>query len=195
MVPALAQRLHVSTAAFEHSLATNYPAVAKGLAAWPSIKPGAVELVRRQVASVGDATELNGLDFTPLPWYIMGPGIALLLTGGIASPSAVARSRRGQPRPDDRVRAPDPHECRGQNGGAATADRTEPARESDRGFPIHIELMDRIASDIARGLRRAVNVVLSPSIGRTPQHRAVILDADQHHPTVRIGERHRGSRG
>jgi hypothetical protein len=83
MVPALAQRLHVRTAAFEHSLATNYPAVAKGLAAWPSIKPGAVELVRRQVASVGDATELNGLDFTPLPWYIMGPGIALLLTGGI----------------------------------------------------------------------------------------------------------------
>jgi translation initiation factor 1 len=30
MIPALAQRLHVSTAAFEHSLATNYPAVAKG---------------------------------------------------------------------------------------------------------------------------------------------------------------------
>jgi hypothetical protein len=84
MIPALAQRLHVSTAAFEHSLATNYPAVTKGLTAWPSIKPGAVELVRRQVASTGDASELNGLDFTPLPWYIMGPGIALLLTGGIA---------------------------------------------------------------------------------------------------------------
>jgi hypothetical protein len=84
MIPALAQRLHVSTAAFEQSLATNYPAVAKGLAAWPSIKPGAVDLVRRQVASVSDAAKLNGLDFTPLPWYIMGPGIALLLTGGIA---------------------------------------------------------------------------------------------------------------
>jgi hypothetical protein len=84
MIPALAQRLHVSTAAFEHSVATRYPAVAKGLAAWPTIKPGAVELVRRQVASVSDATELNGLDFTPLPWFIMGPGIALLLTAGIA---------------------------------------------------------------------------------------------------------------
>jgi hypothetical protein len=50
----------------------------------PSIKPGAVELVRRQVASVKDAAEMNGLDFTPLPWYIMGPGIALLLAGTTA---------------------------------------------------------------------------------------------------------------
>jgi hypothetical protein len=90
MIPALAQRLHVSTVAFEHSVATSYPAVAKGLAAWPSIKPGAVNLVRRQVASVSDATELKGLDFTPLPWYIMGPGIALLLTAGTA---LILRSR------------------------------------------------------------------------------------------------------
>ena len=84
MVPALAQRLHLTPAAFERSIATSSPAVAKGLAAWPSIKPGAVELVRRQVASVPDAATLNGLDFTPLPWYLMGPGIALLLTGVIA---------------------------------------------------------------------------------------------------------------
>jgi hypothetical protein len=84
MIPALAQRLRVTEAAFEQTLATDYPAVAKGLAAWPAIKPGAVELVRRQTASVEDAATLNGLDFTPLPWYITGPGIALLLTGGIA---------------------------------------------------------------------------------------------------------------
>jgi hypothetical protein len=93
MVPALAQRLHVSTIAFERSIATSYPAVGKGLAAWPSIKPGAVKLVRRQVASVSDARELNGLDFTPLPWYIMGPGIALVLTAGIAL------TRRSRPEP------------------------------------------------------------------------------------------------
>lgn len=84
MIPALAHRLHVTPAALERSLATDDPAVAKGLAAWPSIKPGAVELVRRQVASVHDAAELNGLDFTPLPWSIIGPGIALLLTAGVA---------------------------------------------------------------------------------------------------------------
>lgn len=90
MVPAVAQRLHVSPGAFATSIATSYPAVTKGLAAWPAIKPGAVELVRRQVASVGDAAEMNGLDFTPLPWYIIGPGIALLLTAG---PALAARSR------------------------------------------------------------------------------------------------------
>ena len=48
MVPALAQRLHLTPAALERSIALNYPAVAKGLAAWPSIKPGAVELVARR---------------------------------------------------------------------------------------------------------------------------------------------------
>jgi hypothetical protein len=84
MVPAVAQRLHLTRAALETSIASNYPAVAKGLSTWPSIKPGAVELVRRQVASVNDAAEMNGLDFTPLPWYLMAPGIALLLTGTIA---------------------------------------------------------------------------------------------------------------
>jgi energy-coupling factor transporter transmembrane protein EcfT len=84
MLPAVAQRLHLSTAALETTIAADYPAVAKGLAAWPSIKPGAVALVRLQVASVNDAAEMNGLDFTPLPWYIIGPGIALMLTGAVA---------------------------------------------------------------------------------------------------------------
>jgi hypothetical protein len=81
MLPGLATRLHVSPSALEASIARGYPAVAKGLLAWPTIKPGAIELVRRQVASVPDAERLNGLDFTPLPWYIMGPGIALLIAG------------------------------------------------------------------------------------------------------------------
>lgn len=84
MLPGLATRLHVSQATLQASIAREYPAVAKGLVAWSTIKPGAVELVRRQVASVGDAATLNGLDFTPLPWYIMGPGIALLIAGSAA---------------------------------------------------------------------------------------------------------------
>jgi len=81
MLPGLATRLHVSQTALEASIARDYPAVAKGLLAWSTIKPGAVELVRRQVASVRDAETLNGLDFTPLPWYVMSPGIALLIAG------------------------------------------------------------------------------------------------------------------
>jgi hypothetical protein len=84
MVPALAQRLHLTTTALQTSIATDYPAVAKGLAAWPSIKPGAIQLVRLQVASVKDAAKMNGLAFTPLPWYIIGPGIALLITAAAA---------------------------------------------------------------------------------------------------------------
>jgi hypothetical protein len=36
-----------------------------------------------------------------------------------------------------------------------------------------------------------MNVVLGPGIRSTPRHRAVILDADQDHPTVGVGERHR----
>jgi hypothetical protein len=84
MVPALAHRLNVSSAALEASIASNYPAVAKGLAAWSSIKPGAVELVRRQVASVPDGSKMNGLNFKALPWYIMAPGIALLVAAACA---------------------------------------------------------------------------------------------------------------
>lgn len=84
MVPALAQRLHLTTTALQTSIATDYPAVAKGLAAWPSIKPGAIQLVRLQVASVKNAAKMNGVAFTPLPWYIIGPGIALLITAAAA---------------------------------------------------------------------------------------------------------------
>jgi hypothetical protein len=100
MIPAVAQRLGLRPAALRASIATNDPAVAKGLAASPSIKPGAVELVRRQVASVSDAAEMNGLNFTGLPWYIMGPGIALLLSGGlaIAARSRPERALAGVPR-------------------------------------------------------------------------------------------------
>jgi hypothetical protein len=55
-----------------------------------------------RIASVNDAAEMNGLDFNPLPWYIMGPGIALLLTGTVAlamrtQPEA-ARSAAPRPR-------------------------------------------------------------------------------------------------
>ena len=84
MLPTLARRLHVSSAALDRSLAASDPAVVKGLAAWPSIKPGAVALVRLQVTSVADAAKMNGLDFAPLPWYIIGPGIALTLTASAA---------------------------------------------------------------------------------------------------------------
>jgi hypothetical protein len=101
MLPAVAARLHETPAALEGTIAADFPAVTRGLAAWARIKPGAFDLVRRQVASVHDAAELNGLDFAPLPWLIIGPGIALLLLGG----AAVIVGRRGAPAPSRRRRA------------------------------------------------------------------------------------------
>jgi hypothetical protein len=59
-------------------------------------------------------------------------------------------------------------------------------------LPIHIELLNRVPPDIPRGLHRPMNVVLGPGIGSTPRHRAVILDADQDHPTFGVGERNCG---
>jgi hypothetical protein len=93
MVPVLAQRLGSTSAQFGATLAREYPRVAKGLAAWPSIKPGALHLVALQRASVSDAVSMNGLAFRPLPWYIMGPAIALLLAVGAALPKAVRDDR------------------------------------------------------------------------------------------------------
>jgi hypothetical protein len=84
MVPAVAHRLGVTGAQLTATIAHDYPKVAEGLAAWPSIKPGAIQLVAVQKASVHDAVRMNGLGFKPLPWYIMGPGIALLIAAAAA---------------------------------------------------------------------------------------------------------------
>jgi hypothetical protein len=78
MIPAVANRLGISPAQLKSTIAHDYRAVAKGLSAWPSIKPGAIHLVALQRASVADAANMR-LNFTALPWYILGPGIALLM--------------------------------------------------------------------------------------------------------------------
>jgi hypothetical protein len=72
----------VTDAQLTATIARDYPKVAKGLAEWPSIKPGAIHLVSLQKASVADAVRMNWLAFKPLPWYIMGPRVALLLAAG-----------------------------------------------------------------------------------------------------------------
>ena len=60
--PELARELHMGTAAFDTYVRDRFPGV----------------------ASVADGMKMNGLDFAPLPWYIIGPGIALLLSAGLA---------------------------------------------------------------------------------------------------------------
>jgi hypothetical protein len=83
MIPALANRLGVSPGQLKSTIAQDYPTVAKGLAAWPSIKPGAIHLVALQRSSVADAANMR-LNFKALPWYILGPGIALLIAALLA---------------------------------------------------------------------------------------------------------------
>jgi hypothetical protein len=92
MIPAVAHRLKVTSAQLKSKIVHDYPAVAKGLSAWPSIKPGAIHLVALQRASVADASNMR-LNFTALPWYILGPGILLLIA---ALPALIIARHNGR---------------------------------------------------------------------------------------------------
>jgi len=98
MIPALAARLHETPAAFSHSLALNFPAVASGLAHWPQIRSGGYALAAAQQDSVQPFRDLDGLPFKALPWFVIGPGLllALLALAGArlgAAPPPAARHR------------------------------------------------------------------------------------------------------
>lgn len=83
-VPQTASRLHETTAQLGAQIAQRYPAVARGLAAWPSIRPGALQRARDQVASQRDFANLDGIHLRALPWAVIGPGILMLLVGAVA---------------------------------------------------------------------------------------------------------------
>jgi hypothetical protein len=107
LVPAVAARLGVPPERLSAQIVARYPAIARGLAEWPSIKPGAADLARRQRATVDDFRTGDGAPFRTLPWLIIGPAAvcALLALG------ALVLSRR--PRSDA--------------AGRAVADRRTPA--------------------------------------------------------------------
>jgi hypothetical protein len=83
-VPQTAARLHESPTKLNAQLAHSYPAVARGLAAWPSIYPGALQRARDQVASERDFANVDGIDVRAVPWAVIGPGILMLLGGAVA---------------------------------------------------------------------------------------------------------------
>jgi hypothetical protein len=92
MVPAVAARLHESPAALVSYIDTHYPQVARGLARWPQIEPGAAELAARQEASVKRFAEGDGAPFSTLPWLLIVPAaLAAVLCGVALSPRAVAQ--------------------------------------------------------------------------------------------------------
>jgi hypothetical protein len=83
-IPRTAAQLHESPARLKAQIAARYPAVGRGLAAWPSIGPRALKQSHDQVASVKDYADLHGIHFRALPWTVIGPGIAMLLAGLVA---------------------------------------------------------------------------------------------------------------
>lgn len=84
VIPALAARLHSTPDQLAADIARDYPGVAKGLRDWPKISPSAAQLAANQRASVREAAAMDGLPFKALPWFVIGPGIALLALFGVA---------------------------------------------------------------------------------------------------------------
>jgi hypothetical protein len=84
MLPALATRMGISQKAMNQLVAQRFPAVAGGIKAWPSVRPGAYHLAAVQAASVADNEDFGGLPLKLLPWLIIVPGAILLLLAGLA---------------------------------------------------------------------------------------------------------------
>ncbi|MGZ4384793.1 MAG: hypothetical protein ACXVY3_09350, partial [Gaiellaceae bacterium] len=83
-IPDLAQRTGSTPAAVTAQIEQSYPAVARGLAAWPSIRPGAYALAAAQRESLPDRPRLDNTPFRVFPWLVIGPGILLALLGALA---------------------------------------------------------------------------------------------------------------
>lgn len=83
-VPDLAQRTGGTPAAVTAQLEQTYPAVARGLAQWPTIRPGAYALAAAQRESLPDRPRLDNTPFRVFPWLVIGPGILLALLGALA---------------------------------------------------------------------------------------------------------------
>jgi len=84
MIPALSQQLGMTPAQFSTMMTTQYPAVAKGLAAVPQITPSFSSLVttldeQRPYFKAADAIPTTSVPATSVPWSLFGVG---LLTAG-----------------------------------------------------------------------------------------------------------------
>jgi hypothetical protein len=90
MLPTIATRLGMSPAEMDKYVQHDFPDVAAGLRAWPSIRPGAYHLAAIQGQSVDDNVTMGDTPFRALPWLLIVPGIALVLV----SAAALLRSRR-----------------------------------------------------------------------------------------------------
>jgi hypothetical protein len=84
MLPDLAARLHTTPATLDATISRHAPRMANGLREWPSIAATAYGLTQAQQSSVADFKRVDGIGYSGLEWVAIGPGIALLLLGGVA---------------------------------------------------------------------------------------------------------------
>jgi hypothetical protein len=94
LIPALAQQTHQSPAAFTRQLATAYPAVARGLAEWSTIRGAGYALAAAQQVSVKPFGDISDLPLGALPWLVIAPGalLALLSLGALVAESRLTRT-------------------------------------------------------------------------------------------------------
>ena len=86
LAPALSQQLKMTPAQFDGFVSTNFPAVAKGMAALPTVTPTFDGLIgtldkQRPLFASADAIPTESLPATTVPWALLGAGILVFLIG------------------------------------------------------------------------------------------------------------------
>jgi len=95
LAPALSQQLKMTPAQFDGFVTQNFPAVAAGMGALPTVVPtfnGLIDTLDKQrpLFASADAIPTESLPATTVPWALLGAGILVLLIGLIVvrSPKA-----------------------------------------------------------------------------------------------------------
>lgn len=86
LAPALSQQLNMTPAQFNGFVSQNFPAVAAGMSALPSVVPtfnGLIDTLDRQrpLFASADAIPTKSLPATTVPWALFGAGILVFLIG------------------------------------------------------------------------------------------------------------------
>lgn len=88
LLPELSRRLRLTPDQLNAFLQTEFPAVATGVAEWPSIAPLAYGLAQDQRDSIDDFAAAGDIPFTLLPWLVIVPGATV---AGLAGAMLVIR--------------------------------------------------------------------------------------------------------
>jgi hypothetical protein len=84
LLPAVAKRRGISTAALDQQLRTESPALSKLLRDWPAIAPRSFAFAAIIRESVAEFAEAKQFPFQAIPWLVISLGALLLLAAGAA---------------------------------------------------------------------------------------------------------------